>query len=195
MTGGAQHCLKTRSAFKNVFLCVCAVSAAVSLCGCATSGQQLAENARLRADLVLLREDLVRAEGRLEGLDLESRRIAKELEETRKTTGQDREAAAETARKIKDIENRIEQAESSRVADKEEIIRQISAKMAELIAKSAASRGKAHAVSGYEHIVKSGETLSQIAEAYNVSSQAIIDENGLQNPNLLREGQKLFIPQ
>jgi LysM repeat protein len=50
-------------------------------------------------------------------------------------------------------------------------------------------------MSGYEHVVKVGETLSQIAAAYKVKAQAIIDANNITNPNTVRPGQKLFIPE
>jgi murein DD-endopeptidase MepM/ murein hydrolase activator NlpD len=44
------------------------------------------------------------------------------------------------------------------------------------------------------HTVKRGETLSEIAAAYRVPVQAIIDANGLSNPNVIVTGQKLIIP-
>jgi LysM repeat protein len=44
------------------------------------------------------------------------------------------------------------------------------------------------------HTVKQGETLSEIAAAYGVSAQAIVDANGLSDPNHVVTGQKLIIP-
>jgi len=44
------------------------------------------------------------------------------------------------------------------------------------------------------HIVRPGETLSSIARMYGVSVQAIINANGLSNPNLIYVGQRLRIP-
>ncbi|MFP7297076.1 LysM peptidoglycan-binding domain-containing protein [Neobacillus niacini] len=44
------------------------------------------------------------------------------------------------------------------------------------------------------HVVRSGETLWQIANTYNVSMNGIIEGNGLQNPNQLVVGQSLVIP-
>jgi LysM repeat protein len=44
------------------------------------------------------------------------------------------------------------------------------------------------------HIVKPGETLSQIAAAYHVAAQAIVDANGLSDPNHIVAGQELIIP-
>jgi spore germination protein len=44
------------------------------------------------------------------------------------------------------------------------------------------------------HVVKSGETLWQIAARYKVNMNGIVQSNGLQNPNQLLVGQSLVIP-
>lgn len=59
-------------------------------------------------------------------------------------------------------------------------------------AASAASTA-AKSVSGYEHKVESGQTLSAIASAYGVSVQKIKEANKL-NGDVIRVGQVLFIP-
>jgi putative chitinase len=46
---------------------------------------------------------------------------------------------------------------------------------------------------GY-HIVKPGETLSQIARYYGVTVNALVNANGLANPNYIYVGQRLYIP-
>jgi LysM repeat protein len=43
-------------------------------------------------------------------------------------------------------------------------------------------------------VVQDGDTLSGIAEQFNVTIQQIIDANSLQNPDLLLPGQELVIP-
>ena len=45
-----------------------------------------------------------------------------------------------------------------------------------------------------EVIVKPGETLSSLANYYNVSLESIIESNGLNDPDNLKAGQKLIIP-
>ncbi len=45
-----------------------------------------------------------------------------------------------------------------------------------------------------DYIVKRGDILSAIAEAYNVSIEAIVAANDLKNPDMLEVGQKLIIP-
>ncbi|MEA1928760.1 MAG: LysM domain-containing protein [Candidatus Auribacterota bacterium] len=57
------------------------------------------------------------------------------------------------------------------------------------------NRGSAGYAQGYEHVVKSGESLSTIAREYKVTVDVIVDANQLANPNAIRVGQILFIPQ
>ena len=45
-----------------------------------------------------------------------------------------------------------------------------------------------------EVVVKPGETLSSLANYYNVSLESIIESNGLNDPDNLKAGQKLVIP-
>ena len=43
-------------------------------------------------------------------------------------------------------------------------------------------------------MVKEGETLSTIASAYGVKISVVIEANNLENPDILKKGQILFIP-
>lgn len=42
--------------------------------------------------------------------------------------------------------------------------------------------------------VKAGDTLSKIAESYNVDMWELADANGIRNPNVIRVGQILTLP-
>lgn len=44
------------------------------------------------------------------------------------------------------------------------------------------------------HVVQAGETLSEIARTYGVTTEAIVQANGLDNPNAISVGQALVIP-
>jgi LysM repeat protein len=44
------------------------------------------------------------------------------------------------------------------------------------------------------HVVQPGENLSQIAQRYGVSVEAIVQVNGLEDPSLIHTGQTLIIP-
>lgn len=43
------------------------------------------------------------------------------------------------------------------------------------------------------YTVKKGDTLSKIAQAHNTSVSALVELNGLKNPNLIYVGQRLKI--
>jgi LysM repeat protein len=44
------------------------------------------------------------------------------------------------------------------------------------------------------HVVRRGETLSSVAARYGTTTQAIVQANGLPNPNYIYAGQRLIIP-
>lgn len=44
------------------------------------------------------------------------------------------------------------------------------------------------------HVVRYGETLSEIAQSYRVAMAAVMDENGIDDPNSIYVGQSLTIP-
>ena len=50
------------------------------------------------------------------------------------------------------------------------------------------------AVTPLVHVVQQGESISLIAVQYGTTVEAIVDLNGLQNPNLIVPGQQLLIP-
>jgi len=92
-------------------------------------------------------------------------------------------------------ETRFHDSDAARAQDREWVVAELARKLTE-IQKTLTpppppvpARG-----SGYEHLVKSGETLSEIARAYGVKIEAILKANGLRDANTIRVGQKLFIP-
>jgi murein DD-endopeptidase MepM/ murein hydrolase activator NlpD len=46
----------------------------------------------------------------------------------------------------------------------------------------------------FAHRVSAGETIEQIASAYGVSKNAIVEASGLQDPNVIRTGQVISVP-
>lgn len=198
--------------FVKTWLALGGVVTAAALCGCETLGSyRAAEEARWREDLRLVQEDSRKLEGRIEGLEIEVERIGRSLENLR---GEQSRLASSQLQQIQsrlnDLEARISKVDAAREKDKQEIIDRLSAKIAEIMARSApTSRGgtsgaaatpqkkpsQKAAVAGYEHEVKPGETLSAIAAAYGVPVKVILDNNDIKDPNRLRVGQKLFIPE
>ncbi|QPN58301.1 LysM peptidoglycan-binding domain-containing protein [Synechococcus sp. CBW1107] len=51
------------------------------------------------------------------------------------------------------------------------------------------------ALAGPQHVVRPGETLSEIAERYGVSVQRLIQLNGLKDPDLVEAGTRLKLPE
>ncbi len=110
------------------------------------------------------------------------------------------ETERERTRDLQRLESRISALEVSlkrldeqRQKDREEIVDVLTQRIAEVMRQQqAASRP---ASGGQSHVVASGETLSAIAAAWGVSTQAIIRANNLRNADVLRVGQTLVIPQ
>ncbi len=98
-------------------------------------------------------------------------------------------ARQEQQERVAAMERGLSSVEASRQRDRDDVIN----KVTDLVKTTSSSR--ARTADGYEHVVQAGETLSAIAAAYNVKSSAIIEANSLKNPNSLRAGQKLFIPE
>lgn len=167
---------------KSIILAACLVAVA---CGCVAPQSQTSADARLRADLMLLREDLVRVQGRSESLDSEYQRLIGEIDALNN-------AVARMGDRAERMERDIVELRTARTKDREMIIDELSARVSKLLAGARAAPGGA--MTGYEHTVQAGETLSEIAAAYKVRASAIIEANNLENPDLLRQGQKLFIP-
>jgi len=173
------------------------------VCGGGVSGCMTLEDPRARQavqereDVLLIREDNRRLAGRIEGLELEVERLQRELAAQR--MDQDRRAAqgqsADT--KYAELERRMSELDRARERDKQEVVDRLTKTIEQLMKSqpSAGSSKKAGSGYGYEHVVGPGETLSQIASVYGVRPQAIIEANRLDKPDLLRVGQKLFIPE
>lgn len=75
---------------------------------------------------------------------------------------------------------------------KKEIVDVLTQKMKQLFDSAGSSGVYAQ---GMEHVVETGQTLSQIAIAYGVTVDSLVEANKLKNPDSIRKGQKLFIPE
>jgi LysM repeat protein len=175
---------------------ILAVSGCVSPYSQGRQRQQMAE----REDILLVREDMRRLEGRIEGLEIEGDRLQDDLDLARRDSGRDTEAGlAALQASLSSLEQRLTALEAARQRDREEILNRVSETVAKLVAKPSTqvrtSKPRASSGYGYEHTVGSGETLSAIAQAYNVTTKAIIEANEIENPDRLRVGQVLFIPE
>ncbi|NCC51992.1 MAG: LysM peptidoglycan-binding domain-containing protein [Spartobacteria bacterium] len=172
--------------------------------GCQSLYQERAEQEmRAQQDFALLRDEMFRLKGRVETLELEVSRLDRDIYTTQATAGDAARQETQTlGARLADLERQIDAVEGRRQKDKQEIVDTLSRKIAEVMKKSAgsrssgsASRKRGSAEYGYEHVVEPGQTLSEIASAYGVSVKAIVEENNITNPNTVRAGQKLFIPE
>jgi len=98
--------------------------------------------------------------------------------------------------KLQGLSARVRDLELVREQDRKFIVDELTRRLVELQSRMTPppSPAPTRSGSGYEHVVKPGETLSFIARQYNTTISAILKANQLTDPNKIREGQKLFIP-
>ena len=171
------------------------------LTGCVTVDSR-SSRAEEREDMLILESKVQKASGNIEGLQMEVQRLQGQMDTIRSGSSQSAQSQTQAMQAaLDDFDRRIRLLETAREKDKQEIIDRISAKMADIVKASAPARStkktskRAMSDTGYEHEVKPGETLSDIAAAYGVKTSVIIEVNDLKNPNQLKVGQKLFIPE
>jgi LysM repeat protein len=161
-------------------------------CGCLTFDQEERQYAEMRerAELDRLRVTVDRLSERVRDLAESQQGLVRESAELRASVERSR---GETDRKFAEMDDKLKGTLVAQDRAKEEIATSLSKRVAEMMStRQTASSGSQR---GYEHVVKAGETVSQIATAYKVTVKAILAANGLANPNSLRVGQKLFIPE
>lgn len=165
------------------------------LSGCVTFNDSSARTAE-RENMNILREDLIRVQGCVETIELENRQIVNKIEKLRADSSETRNLAA-MQKRLDILEQRVQALDAARAKDKQAIVDQLSAKIAEIMSSGSGRSSRRSAVSvsgGNEHIVQEGETLSAIAAAYKIRPSALIKANGIQDPDSLRAGQRLVIP-
>lgn len=155
--------------------------------------------ARQQADFDSMRADIDALKERLNGIQMEQQALARDIEALRKAPREDAAARA----KLDQMEQQVRALNAAREGDRKQIVDDLSRKVATLVGSSSGGasgsgrsggRSSGAAETGYEHVVKSGETLSAIAQAYKVSPSAVMRANNMKSSDKLRVGQKLFIP-
>jgi nucleoid-associated protein YgaU len=169
--------------------------------GCVTFSND-AEQMQAREDMLIVQDKMQKLDGRIEGLELEVERLRHDVDAARSGPSPVQPLQA----RLDDLETRIRAVDAARERDKQEIVDKLSTKITQIVSSSKSSGASAKkqgskkssssgSQMGYEHEVQAGETLSAIAAAYGVSSKVILDNNDIKDPNRLRVGQKLFIPE
>lgn len=163
--------------------------------GCVTLVDQNSM-AEQQADMEKMREDVQRLQEKISGIELEQQNLARELGAARGASKDD----TVVRNRLDTLERQVQSLAAGREADRKQIVNQVASIVGSSGGSSSSGRSSSGKTSshsssqtGYEHIVESGQSLSAIAAAYNVSQSAIMQANNLKSKNL-RVGQKLFIP-
>lgn len=171
---------------------VALVATGVVCAGCANylePRSRVTERERREAEWANLRAQTVRMEQRLESVEAVQQRsqdnaLARLTEAERTSAALERRLLA-LEQRMTALENTLAESERARAEDKRAVLEAI--KKATAVRTPAVARGR-------EHTVQQGETLSEIAKAYNVTVPAIVQANNLKDAHTIRIGQKLFIP-
>lgn len=148
------------------------------------------EEARAEMEMVNLKAQVDRLQTRVSEMDEERQELHRRLDALE---GSMQTVQRDSQDRIRTLESTMATYDSTRQRDRDAVVDQLSKKMAEMV--KPAPGGATRVAEGYEHVVQPGETLSAIASAYGVKSSTIIQVNNLKNPDNLRAGQKLFIPE
>ncbi len=173
------------------------LAAVVTLTGCLTPypDEPDPEQVRLRSEIGNLGQNVERLQHRLDAVQEEQERLVRELAELRRL-GREQDALLDRTRS--QMDDRFQEHEKARTADRQFMVDEVSRRLAEHLTRTSASAApatqQAHPERGRYHEVRPGETLSEIAKAYNVQVNVIARANDIENPDRLRVGQRLFIP-
>ncbi len=168
--------------------------AALAATGCTTlDGQHRVETqARHAADLTALQQRTAALEQRIEALEVVREDTYRRLDDIRAGL---RTVENDLARQQTAQTEAVQAEAAARETMRLELARSLSERINEIMRAQTAAQPRQRVESGFEHVVKPGETLSEIARAYGVSVNAITRANNIERPDLVRAGQKLFIPE
>lgn len=159
--------------------------------GCVTtSSEQANREMRMISQIRNINAELNRVKGEVNGLVSGREEIYRKIELLQASI--DRTSQSLDG-EIKELSQGLQATSASREQMKQEIINKMSKNVESLIKTQVTANNSSQR--GIEHIVAPGNTLSTIASAYGVSSKAIIKANNIKNPDRLKIGQVLFIPE
>ena len=172
-----------------IFVCLLAV---VFVSGCETLGSRQRREANMRrsSDVANMKASIDRLERQVEDMQSGNEAIFRELENMGRLLANE---SRKTDERLAAIDLKLNSEAVAREKMRKSIISELSTKVSTIIStRTAPVRSFG---SGWEHIVKSGQTLSEIAAEYKVKVKVIVRENNLKNPDDIKVGQKLFIPE
>lgn len=175
-----------------ILLMLLVVSLIGTGCETLTGQQQRLADTRLYNEVSNLKMEVQRIEQRMAGMESERDAIYERLAGLQSgLTESDSRRSAELAAIHQQLNTQTLEQERMRLA----LATELSAKMAKILKSQGTPSSTPRNQTGYVHVVKAGQTLSEIAREYKVTSAAIEKANGLKDPNGLRVGQELFIPE
>lgn len=172
--------------------------------GCLTldSSTKQDEVAQIRSsvseELIKVKQEVNSLKGQLEELEY---KIDK-LQRTQSQQSNELNTTLKEWRKdiLGDIETRLGTIEKKQAQDKKELLNrteiiaeEVSKENKELRSQIESIRRPA-AQEGY-YVINQGDTLSKIAQMFGVSIKSLMEANGITDPNSIRIGQKLVIPE
>lgn len=167
---------------------------ALAMAGCTTiysDPELVEEEARLGLEMQNQQVQVERLQSRVQEMELERQELHRRMDALQSEM---QALRGDSEARFGRLESGMAGYESARVRDREEVVNQLSRQVSEIV-RTPPAPSRSRTAEGYEHVVKPGETLSAIASAYGARSAAIIEANNLKNPDNLRAGQKLFIPE
>lgn len=145
------------------------------------SAQNTAANDARGQDVVALRAEIATLRNRVAALEGQLAKVPQAITAAVSSEHQaivsevNKAIAASDARTERQIQQAVRQAAQSRSS-------------------SGRSSGSAPAGDYYEYEVQSGQTLSEIAHAFNCTVKEIMQASGIQDASKIRVGQKIYIP-
>ena len=161
------------------------------VCGCITPGGQerLQSEARHNAMIQNLQADVEKLRNQVETLTEGRNEIYQLVGDVQHGSNSSRN---NIGTRLDAIEKALDDLEAARIRDREVLLNDLSQKISQIL--KTQQRPK-FSETGREHEVEAGQTLSDIALAYEVTVNSIVQANNLPNANDIRVGQKLFIPE
>lgn len=159
-------------------------------------------------ELIGVKEDIRSLNGRIEELEQKIDRLTQTQSQQNKelnTTLQEwrRQTKKDVEKKTANINEEIQSLEKRQKQDKKELQNKLNVVLEEVTTENNQLRRqiealrKSTAYTGTEgdYIVAQGDTLSGIAQSFGVSMRSMMEANNITDPNTIRIGQSLIIPE
>lgn len=168
------------------------------MAGCISLNPELDQTVETQTlQISSVRADIARLKEQVGAIERAQQELYRRLDQG---DSSDRAEVKQLKASVAQLEQALQALETARGHDRQEIVETLGKRVADVMKSQAppAARGSSSPSGkerGVEHIVQAGQTISEIATAYKVSASRIMKANNITNPNSLRVGQKLFIPE